>query len=110
MLYRSIHYVIERHREALLWSAIVAQADQNGDGYFDQQEFQNFLEKLGGSSAKNLWFKVSQPRRSLSTSKLLDQAGIPQPLSTTFDFTSLNGYALLLSDQQTIGVHSFVLF
>lgn len=101
-----IHFVIERHREALLWSAIVAKADANQDGYLNLDEFQAFLKSLGVSGHKS-WYKIAQPRRHIDTSKLLSEAGIDQPRQTRFDYTSQNGYALLLSDHQSMGIHHY---
>ncbi|CAO1638735.1 unnamed protein product [Sympodiomycopsis kandeliae] len=42
------HFIIERHREALLWSFIVAKMDSNGDGKIGPDEMQrHLLDPLG---------------------------------------------------------------
>ncbi|KAH8900303.1 hypothetical protein GQ53DRAFT_776955 [Thozetella sp. PMI_491] len=42
--YASFHYTIERFREVLLWSFIVARSDGDGDGYLDWAERQAILD------------------------------------------------------------------
>lgn len=98
----SIHYVIERHREALLWSVIVAKADSDHNGFYGSAEYTELLRSLG--KIKRGRISVQQPRRTIDTSSLLKQAGLEQPLQTTFDFTSMNGYALSLPRGKKEGV------
>lgn len=99
-----MHYVIERHREALLWSVVVAKADANADGLLDQTEYEALLKSLGYRRGSKI--KVPQPRRTIDTGSLLKQAGLQQPLETGLDFTSMDGYALMLEQGHKLGVHS----
>lgn len=100
----SIHFTIERHREALLWSVIVAKADKDGDGFLNLEEWQELLLSLGATPDRST-ITVPQPRRKVDTSLVLKEAGLEQPLHTKFNYISSNGYALMLAANQNMGVH-----
>ncbi|KAI0481079.1 hypothetical protein GGR56DRAFT_672122 [Xylariaceae sp. FL0804] len=44
--YAGVHYAIERFREVLLWSLIMARTDENSDGYLDWPERRRLLAAL----------------------------------------------------------------
>jgi hypothetical protein len=104
------HYLIEKHREALLYSYLILRSDSNSDGVLSTTERRLLLSHLkANNSADESTSTVyaSTPRRTslAALSKLNDAAGLPQPKETTVEFTSQDGYALFAADdahEQTI--------
>ncbi|GAA5842285.1 hypothetical protein JCM9279_005333 [Rhodotorula babjevae] len=94
------HYTIEKHREALLWSFLVARSDPDRSSTYSQAERRALLSALGyglESPSLSLILDVSTPeRRTLADlPRRLDKVGLPKPLETTLDFSSHDGYAFL---------------
>lgn len=98
----SIHFLIERHREAMLFSAIVLKADANHDGYIDKSELEAFLSPIGASSSQDS-LDVAQPSRNVPWEDLLKEAGLPLPQQSKYEALSANGYSLARADGQTLG-------
>lgn len=105
------HWVIERFREAMLWSFLVLKMDEDGDGLIDVNEFTaNLLQPLGiqrgigsfsdlTSADLSLTVNVAFPyRASLDDDehlKQLDRASFPRPVKTEYSFTSSDGYPFM---------------
>jgi hypothetical protein len=98
-----MHYTIERHREALLWSFFVARHDTNGDGKYSHKEMTRLLADLGftpetvpragGKKAPPVYFP--EYPRSVAPSRyqqLHEDAGLWRPTLDTVTFTSQHGY------------------
>ncbi|GAA5983287.1 hypothetical protein JCM11641_002250 [Rhodosporidiobolus odoratus] len=96
MMFLLTHYVVEKHREALLWSFLVARSDPDRSGTYSPSERQALLAALGGfgySQEIAAPFPLREPFSSLLSSTVL--AGLPAPAQTTFEFSSRDGYAYL---------------
>lgn len=110
------HFVIERHREALLWSLLVGKIDKNGDGKLDQMEYDAFLTSIGMTTkAMKSWKdSLSNPhdnpipilkipirlpeRSSLRDEKVfgnLAKIGEPKLRETRLQFSSHDGYPFI---------------
>lgn len=98
MAFFFINYVIERHREALLWSYLVARIDEDEDGWIDEVEkldLFNFLAIHPGNQlhTSDNSIAVSTPLRDVDYGHYFQQAGLSVPLQTNYTFGSSNGYA-----------------
>ncbi|PWZ01779.1 hypothetical protein BCV70DRAFT_204568 [Testicularia cyperi] len=62
--YLQTHYIMERFREALLWSFFVARHDRDGDGNYSPAEAKALLQELGISPGFKGAKKVHHPRRA----------------------------------------------
>lgn len=93
------NFVIERHREALLWSYFVARLDRDGDGVYSDDELEEAFSDLG--LAWNT--SVSMVQVPLPIRDTLLQTTIKQnfrdthfalPKEVKYVFSSQDGYAL----------------
>lgn len=90
--------LIERHREALLWSFFVAKLDRDGDGYLDSHEYDSMLRQIGASgeiSGKVEIDAARHPRSSIDQShvhSVLDRVRFPRPEQSRYRFSSFDGY------------------
>jgi hypothetical protein len=89
--YVTFHYLIERHREALLWSYLVLRSDQDGDGVLSWSERQAVLDDLARGDENLL--KASFRRRNFyHVPAMLERAGLAPPqVNTNLLWTSLDG-------------------
>lgn len=91
------NFVIERHREALLWSYFVARVDRDGDGFYSDEELDGAWSDLGLDAGMNL--TVSLPVRDTLHQDVINhnlnasQFSVPQ--ETEYVVSSQDGYALL---------------
>lgn len=100
-------YIVQRHREALLWSWVVAKWG-GLDGKIDQKkrdamwnELTKFSDGTQDSVNPKSSFKVLKPNRSSiseSSRESLVNAGLQPSLNTEYDFSSQDGYALSYLD------------
>lgn len=92
------NFVIERHREALLWSYLVARIDKNADGVYSSEELEAAFGDLGLSSKPRVATNVSLPVRDTlldSTIKhSFSESRFPEPGEAKYVFSSQDGYAL----------------
>ncbi|PWN47162.1 hypothetical protein IE53DRAFT_335873 [Violaceomyces palustris] len=114
------HFVIERHREALLWSFFLLKLDGDADGLVQEAEYLNALIEMGlgkdpeavrtilasaGSRARGRGRSTSilsvpvrmAERESLGpkvVSENLARSGWVEPKATEYRFTSQDGYPL----------------
>ncbi|GAA5926996.1 hypothetical protein JCM3775_007099 [Rhodotorula graminis] len=103
-LFLLTHYTIEKHREALLWSFIVARSDLDRSGTYSHAERRALLSSLGhelDSPSSSHILQVDPPRRRtlVDLPRRHDQVDLPNPLETTLDFSSHDGYAFLGLDR-----------
>lgn len=114
--------VVERHREALLWSFFMLKADENGDGIVSSmEELQSAMSDMGltkdqiATTFPSVGTNITQTDRNLtvtvrlakrttlahgSANSALVKAGWPVPLKSRYAFTSQDGYPLgEISDQ-----------
>lgn len=93
------HYTIERYREALLWSFLVAKHDLDGDGFYSAQEASALLHDLGLQDlSKPAFPPVYTPMRTSSSdstvAKNLERAGLyvrrsHQPMQSSMDGSAM---------------------
>lgn len=88
--------IIERHREALLWSFLIARIDLDGDGELNKDELNRAIEEIGATSISSI-VNVRLPKRTTIDSSFREsashQVGYPSPKVTTPLFSSFDGYA-----------------
>lgn len=101
LTYLYIHYTIERHREALLWSFFVAKHDVNGDNKYSSKEMIRLLSDLGLTTetiprkAKSSPILFPIRPRAMSPQEYQRKhtaAGIIKPAIDEVTFTSQHGY------------------
>lgn len=90
--------IMERHREALLWSFLVARIDTNGDGILSSQELVGALRLMGANADDKASVSVFLPHRESSSPEQvqnsLKAAKYPLPARTSYRFSSFDGYPL----------------
>lgn len=79
MMFLGSHFVIERHREALLWSWIVAKWGST-NAMLDPADKDKMWEELGGT---NDHLRARWPERAsrIEVTRHMNQAGIREPFS-----------------------------
>jgi hypothetical protein len=93
--YVAFHYTMERQREALLWSYIMARTDSNQNGNLDWAERQVIMNDLeqGMLNEGNTTFRT---RIFYRVSELLEDAGLKAPkVNLDVLWTSLDGPATI---------------
>lgn len=103
----SYNMIIERHREALLWSYFVSKLDANGDGVYSDEELRAAFGELGYDTKHtddSFWpwalarKEIPVPKRDTllraNIKKSLEDAKYPAPLASTYQFSSQDGYLL----------------
>ncbi|GAC77310.1 hypothetical protein PANT_25c00080 [Moesziomyces antarcticus T-34] len=94
------HYVLERHREALLWSFVVAKHDRDADGLLSAAEAEAVLKELGIDAHKAYAApQVELPRRGTRSAATvvsnLRRAQMPERLGKESMSSSMDGLAFL---------------
>jgi hypothetical protein len=87
---------VERHREALLWTFLVAKIDIDGDGELNEAEVDAAFALMGTDGYSDI---IGRMKRRITTgpkniNKTLHGVSFPSPLSSDYVFSSLDGYAL----------------
>lgn len=95
----SYNFVIERHREALLWSYLVARLDKDGDGVYSDDELQEaWSDSKFPTNTSGSMMDVPLPvRDTLLPDHIkmnLEASRFPTPRETEYVFSSQDGYAL----------------
>ena len=89
--YATFHYLIERHREALLWSYIVLRSDNDGDGHLSAEERRSMQLEIA-EGMKNEGKSTYRKRNYYHVAQLLHKAGLEGPkVNTDILWTSLDG-------------------
>ncbi|KAJ7020020.1 hypothetical protein C8F04DRAFT_1145945 [Mycena alexandri] len=100
-IFTATHFVMERHREALLWSWTVAKWGRVADGMLDEELKAAMWLELGAEDDQDEFRRNSSMRTSNDDVALnMRAAGLEQPQSdipeeranTTYLFVSLDGY------------------
>lgn len=90
------HYLVEKHRETLLWSFIVAKSDADHDGTLNALEKDTVLRGIGWPDRGGQEVQIRRPERS-SLADLQERGyfaqGLSPPAQTALRFTSMDGYA-----------------
>ncbi|KAJ7698256.1 hypothetical protein B0H17DRAFT_1196847 [Mycena rosella] len=86
-IFMATHYVIERHREALLWSWVVAKWG-GASGMLDQEQKMRMWRQLGGASALSRWRAESGHNLLMGWFK-----GYPFYRNLTVNFSVNGGYS-----------------
>ncbi|RYP43009.1 hypothetical protein DL770_011892 [Monosporascus sp. CRB-9-2] len=98
--YAGFHYSIERFREALLWSFVIARSDTNGDGYLDWMERCMILDavepgwqRLSSSDSSELAKQnTNRDRMYYRMPQMLEKAGLEAPIvNVNVLWTSVDG-------------------
>lgn len=106
-----LDWTIERAREALIWSFIVAKMDTNRDGILDPSERRRMFDYLlqasipGGEEATTDFIPIVRPHRETTADiidPVLDHAGLNRPRETRYanSFAS-HGYAYLSNQRDS---------
>jgi hypothetical protein len=87
--------MIERHREALLWSFFVLRLDRRGKGELDEDELQVALQEMGMTDVNKGVVEVQMPHRSTLNRIETDfaKSKLYPPRSTEYIFSSMDGTA-----------------
>ncbi|QDS72617.1 hypothetical protein FKW77_001770 [Venturia effusa] len=110
--YAAFHYSIERFREALLWSFIMARMDANNDGYLDWSERQMLLQAIipgrkataGEDASTPVKVAEGRDRMFYQLPSILQKAGLQPPLANVkVLWTSLDGPETI----QDVKCHNF---
>ncbi|EIN07315.1 hypothetical protein PUNSTDRAFT_53663 [Punctularia strigosozonata HHB-11173 SS5] len=118
-LWLAIHFVVERHREAMLWSWVIAKWGGGGDSVLTAAQKAEMWAELGGGSgtSSHASHTVDVPipvRRSRAdVGDNLRQSGLPPLLRTNYSWVSADGYPyhylrLLKKDPRIRTVGGFV--
>ncbi|GAA5955214.1 hypothetical protein JCM21900_002241 [Sporobolomyces salmonicolor] len=104
-------YTIEKQREALLWSFLVARSHLSLTGAYTPSERAALLSTLGynSSTPSLLYLHVSAPSRD-TLGPLLDSyaaTGLPLPKETAIEFSSKDGYGFFGLDKEMAGVPQY---
>ncbi|KAL6242503.1 hypothetical protein RBB50_010643 [Rhinocladiella similis] len=93
--YVTFHYLIERHREALLWSYIMLRSDVDDDGNLSWEERQTIMQDLEAGMV-NEGRTTFRKRNYYHVNQLLQRAGLESPkVNTDILWTSLDGPAAI---------------
>lgn len=94
------HYMIEKHREALLWSFLVAASDKDQSGTYSAEERAHMRSVIGGH-LKQGRIHVAEPLRPGTDAdqryydQQLENAHIEKPRETLYQWSSQDGYPFL---------------
>ncbi|KIW12645.1 hypothetical protein PV08_09923 [Exophiala spinifera] len=93
--YATFHYLIERHREALLWSYIMLRSDVDEDGSLSWEERQTVMQDLEAGMV-NEGRNTFRKRNYYHVNEHLQRAGLEPPkVNTDIIWTSLDGPAAI---------------
>ncbi|KZT52281.1 hypothetical protein CALCODRAFT_558137 [Calocera cornea HHB12733] len=102
------HFVVERHREALLWSFLVLKLGGDSDEWGEQQ-MEDAWRLLGGAEGDEYYADLEvarRPRATLAEGRVSRVLG-EEPRSTVYKFSSHDGYPYTLPSRPA---HSFPVF
>lgn len=110
-----IHYTIERHREALLWSFFIVRHDLNGDDKYSHKELVHLLSDLGldtntipneGESASVYFPKRPYYVNNTQFRDSHSEAGLVRPMVDDVSFTSQQGHYSVRDTRFENAVHA----
>lgn len=92
-------YVVERHRESLLWSWVVAKWGRSRGELSEVTKDDMWEELAGGTASSKSRLHISVPVRApILDTEVFKKANISLPTSTEYSFSSKDGYALSYVD------------
>ncbi|CAK5274411.1 unnamed protein product [Mycena citricolor] len=100
-IFLASHFVVERHREALLWSWVVGKWGSQSGGFLDKGAKARMWRDLGGNENQNgLLFETAERTTREQVDLNLLMAGIQPPgavhvdseMDTTYSWVSMDGY------------------
>jgi hypothetical protein len=92
-------YVVERHREALLWSWVVAKWGGMSGNLTKTLKDQMWDELSNGTSPSSSRLSIRVPVRApILNTDVFERTNISMPTSTEYSFSSKDGYALSYVD------------
>lgn len=98
MLFLSTYYVIEKHREALLWSYFIARMDSRRQGQYSAEDRASISKDLG-MNVQDGQILVGRPGRQSYEGQPSHDIHISAHLypaqRTPYQFSSMNGYAFM---------------
>lgn len=87
--------IVERHREALLWTYFMLRLDTDGDNLYSSTERARLLSELGALSPIDK-LRIKWPRRTTLSSHTFESslrsAHFPVPLQSAPEFSSMDEY------------------
>ncbi|TKA55467.1 hypothetical protein B0A53_02393 [Rhodotorula sp. CCFEE 5036] len=93
-LFLATHYVVEKHREALLWSFFFARADIDGSGVYSASERRDLLAALDYTPDQSSLDVAPHKRTThVDMGSRSAEAGLPAPSHTFYQFSSADGFA-----------------
>ncbi|KAI0366952.1 hypothetical protein BV20DRAFT_951200 [Pilatotrama ljubarskyi] len=95
-MFMHAHYIVERAREALLWSWTVGRIGGLDDTWGEEQTARAWRELGGLDDGSNELHVESYPRETLDPVRVaanLKEAGYETNIRTVYQFSSLDGYA-----------------
>lgn len=101
-----MYYIIEKQREATLWSFVVARSDADASNSYRLSERQKMFEDLGGEREGDV-IRFWAPKRTWSDAahkEVIQRAGITVPNETQLYWTAMNGYPYVSGEE---GNHVF---
>lgn len=95
--YITFHYLIERHREAMLWSFIMLRSDADQDGFLSWAERQRIITALD-KGMENEGKTSYRKRNFYHLGQLSEHAGLESPrVNTDILWTSLDGPSTIIN-------------
>jgi hypothetical protein len=92
-------YVVERHREALLWTWAVAKWGGRSGNLSTESKGRMWNELAGNVSSSTSSLTIRMPVRApIVNADVFQKANISMPTSTEYSFSSKDGYALAYVD------------
>ncbi|KPI39104.1 3-O-alpha-D-mannopyranosyl-alpha-D-mannopyranose xylosylphosphotransferase [Cyphellophora attinorum] len=89
--YLSFHYLIERFREALIWSYVMLRSDVDDDGTLSWKERQRIVKEIK-EGTKNIDKSSFRKRHYYHAAAFLEKAGLEPPqVNTNIQWTSWDG-------------------
>ncbi|KAF8127730.1 hypothetical protein K438DRAFT_2032918 [Mycena galopus ATCC 62051] len=99
-IFMATHYVIERHREALLWAWVVGKWARSGgrvlggEGMLGREEKRLMWAELGGEADEDSVVLKQATRGTKAELEVnMAMAGVQPPKSTTYSWVSMDGYS-----------------
>lgn len=97
----TMYYLVEKHREALLWSFIVARSDTDGSGIIDEVEHERMLQDTAGRiDGDQITFATpNRPNNHTMLAEAVVSAGGSLPEETQYIWSSTNGYPYVSKEE-----------
>ncbi|CBQ71672.1 conserved hypothetical protein [Sporisorium reilianum SRZ2] len=91
-------FIVERHREAMLWSWVVAKWGGEGGWISDEVKRSMWVELAGEAGVDTLDVRRPVRRSRDAAAAAFEHARVPEPKNTQYSFSSQDGHALSYLD------------